>query len=177
MRRGWLGALLLAVLTGTGCTQTSPRPSEAAAGACAAELAPRTSPTDYPVAVLHVGGEDLPPVVGEVEWLGDAEPVSTAAPRAIHLERFTVLQVAEATQLALRMTDGVSIAAWRVEALPNATFRSGDTDGGEEWASGDEPAELVCVPIVAGEWVVRADLTFADDDGHGTFYWRLNVGG
>ena len=175
MRRRALGALLLAILTAAGCTQAPPTPSEAAGGACAADLPPRTSPTDYPVAVLHAGGEDLAPVVGEVEWLGGAQPVSTEAPRPIHVERFTVLQVDEALELSLRMTDGVSIAAWRVEGLPNATFRSGDTDGGEEWASGEEPADLVCVPVLDGEWVLRADLTFADDGGQGTYFWRVNV--
>ena len=57
------------------------------------DLPPRTSPTDYPVAVLHAAGDDLPPVVGEVEWLGGDEPVATVAPRAVNLQRFTVLQV------------------------------------------------------------------------------------
>ena len=35
--------------------------------------------------------------------------------------------------------------------------------------------ELVCVPVEDGAWAIRAEITFADEGGQGTFYWRLNV--
>ena len=174
MRRRSLGALLAVGILAAACTPT-PTASEAAGGACAEDLPPRTSPTDYPVAVLHAAGDDLPPVVGEVEWLGGDEPVSTVAPRAVHLQRFTVLQVQGLAELSLRMTDGVAVAAWHVSAIPDVDFRSGDTEGGTEWSSGTEVTDLICVPVADGAWAIRADITFADDGGQGTFYWRLNV--
>ncbi|MBA2264995.1 MAG: hypothetical protein H0W17_01275 [Chloroflexi bacterium] len=174
MRVRLLGLLAVGV-TVVACS-TGPSQSEAAGGACADDLPARTSPTSYPVAVLNVAGDDLPPVVGEVEWLGDDEPVSTSAPRAVHLERFTVLQVREVTELSLRMTDDVSISGWQVDALPADTFRTGDSATFSEWTSGEASTDLICVPIVDGEWVVRADLTFADSGGSGTYYWRINVG-
>ena len=174
MSRGSLGALLAVGILAAACTPT-PTVSEAAGGACAEDLPPRTSPTDYPVAVLHAAGDDLPPVVGEVEWLGGEEPVSTVAPRAVHLQRFTVLQVQGLSELSLRVTDGVAIAEWRVTAIPDAGFRSGDVEGGTEWGTGSEVADVVCVPVEDGAWAIRADITFADDAGQGTFYWRLNV--
>ena len=174
MRRRSLGALFAVGILAAACTPT-PTPSEAAGGACAEDLAPRTSPTDYPVAVLHAAGDDLPPVVGEVEWHGGDEPVSTVAPRAIHLQRFTVLQVQGLSEVSLRMTDGVAVAGWHVSAIPDVDFRSGDTEGGAEWSSGSEVADLICVPVTDGAWAIRADITFADDGGQGTFYWRLNV--
>jgi len=174
MCRRWLGALLAIGLTAAACTPL-PTPTDAAGGACAPDLPSRTSPTDYPVAILHAAGDDLPPVVGEIEWLGGDEPVETTAPRAINLERFTVLQLREASELSLRMTDGLSISEWRVDALPNNSFRAGDTETGTGWSSGSDVTDLVCVPIEDGEWVVRAELTFADDGGRGTYYWRLNV--
>lgn len=174
MGRRSFGALLAVCIVAVGCTP-QPTPSEADGGACAEDLPLRSSPTDYPVAVLHAAGDDLPPVVGEVEWLGGEEPVATAAPRGAHLERFTVLQVQGLSEISLRVSDSVSIAAWRVLAIPDTTFRAGDTEGGTEWGSGSELTDLVCVPIEDGAWAIRADITFADDAGHGTFYWRLNV--
>jgi hypothetical protein len=176
MRGGWLGALIAVALLVTACTDRMPQPSEASGGACG-DLPPRTSPTDFPVAVLHVAGDDVPPVVGEVEWLGGREPVATAAARAIHLERFTVLQATGASELSLRLSDGVSIAEWQVDAIPNDAFRRGDLDDGESWSTGSEPSEIVCVPITDGAWLIRADVTFADDAGRGVYYWRLNVEG
>lgn len=174
MGRRSFGALLAACIVAVGCTP-QPTPSEAGGGPCAEDLPPRTSPTDYPVAVLHAAGDDLPPVVGEVEWLGGDEPVATEAPRGAHLERFTVLQVQGSREISLRMSDGVSIAAWQVRAIPDSTFRAGDIEGGTEWAGGSDVTDLVCVPIEDGAWAIRADITFADDAGRGTFYWRLNV--
>jgi len=174
MRGRTLGALLAISILGVACTPT-PTASEAAGGACGEDLPPRTSPTDYPVAVLHAAGDDLPPVVGEVEWLGGDEPVATVAPRPAHLERFTVLQVQGVSEISLRMSDGVSIAAWQVAAIPDAAFRAGDIESGSDWGSGSEVTDLVCLPVEDGTWAIRADVTFADDAGHGTFYWRLNV--
>jgi hypothetical protein len=176
MRRRWLGALLALGIVASACTQ-APSPSEAVGGACGEGLPARTSPTDYPLAVLHAAGDDLPPVVDEVEWLGGDEPISTVAPRAVHLQRFTVLQVQGLSELSLRMTDGVTIAGWRVTAIPDVDFRSGDVESGTEWDSGSEVTEVVCVPVEDGSWAIRADITFADDAGSGTYYWRLNVSG
>ncbi len=174
MSRRSLGALLAVGIMAAACTPT-PTASEDPGGACAEDLPARTSPTDYPVAVLHAAGDDLPPVVGDVEWLGGDEPVSTDPPRPVHLERFTVLQVQGLSEFSLRMTDGVAIAGWRVTAIPDAGFRSGDDEGGTEWSSGSEVTELVCVPVEDGAWAIRAEITFADEGGQGTFYWRLNV--
>ena len=174
MGRRSLAVLLAVCIPAVGCTQ-QPTPSEVAGGACAEDLPPRTSPTDYPVAVLHAAGDDLPPVVGEVEWLGGDQPVATAAPRGAHLERFTVLQVQGSSEISLRMSDGVTMAAWQVTAIPDVSFRAGDVESGTEWGSGSEVTDLVCVPIEDGAWAIRADVTFADDAGRGTFYWRLNV--
>jgi hypothetical protein len=175
MRRHRLAALLIVGIAAAACTP-SPTASEPGGGACAPDLPERTSPTDYPVAVLHVRGDDLPPVIGEVEWLGGDEPVATAAPLAVSLERFTVLQIPGAAEFSLRMTDGVSVAEWRVDALPAPGFRAGDLETATELSSGSEAAELICVPVEDGEWAIRATLTFADGNGSGTFYWRLNVG-
>jgi hypothetical protein len=176
MRRSSLGALA-AVVIGVAAVACSPAtaPSESTRAACAADLPPRTSPTDYPVAVLYAAGDDLPPVIGDVEWSGGDAPVATSAPRPVHLGRFTVLQVRGSSEVSIRMTDGVSIAAWDVTAIPEVSFRAGEIDGGAEWSSGREVTDLVCVPIVDGEWAIRAEITFADDGGRGTFYWRLNV--
>ena len=174
MRRRSLGALLAVGMMAGACTP-APAPSETAGGACAQDLPPRTSPTDYPVAVLHAAGDDLPPVVGEVDWRGGNEPVATAAPRAVELQPFTVLPVRGLSEVSLRMSDGVSIAAWQVKAIGDVSFRAGDVLDGTEWSSGREETDLVCVPISDGAWAIRADITFADDGGRGTFYWRLNV--
>ena len=173
MRRHPLGALLAIGIVAVACT-AAPKPSELGGG-CAGDLPARTSPTDYPVAVLHAGGDDLPPVIDEVEWLGGDEPVATVAPRAVHLERFTVLQVQGVSEVSLRMTDGVSIAEWQVIAIPDAGFRSGETESGTEWSTGNGLGDEVCVPIEDGAWAIRADITFADDAGRGTYFWRLNV--
>jgi hypothetical protein len=174
MRGGWPGKLMAVSLAVAACAGPAPQPSEAPGGPCG-ELPARTSPTDFPVAVLHVAGDDLPPVVGEIEWLGGDEPLATAAARAIHLERFTVLQVSGASEMSLRMSDDVSIAEWQVDAIPNDAFRRGELDGGESWSTGSEPSDVVCVPIENGGWLIRAELTFADEAGHGVYYWRLNV--
>ena len=175
MGGGSLGLLVGVLLTAAACTTTSPEPS-AVAGACSEDLPPRTSPTDYPLAVMYIGGNDLPPVVGEVEWLGGEEPISTTAPRAVHLQRFTVLQARGQSELSLRMSDGVAISAWTVDVLSGAQFRSGNLESDRvRWSEGSDPTEVVCVPIQDGDWAVVADITFADDAGSGTYYWRLNV--
>jgi hypothetical protein len=172
MVRRSLVAILAAGVVAAAC---SPAPSHTPGVACVEGLAPRTSPTDYPVAVLHAAGEDLVPVVGEVEWLGGDEPVATVAPRAAHLQRFIVLQVQGLSEVSLRMSDGVSIAAWQVTAISDIAFRAGDLDAWTEWSSGGAVTDVVCLPITDGAWAVRADITFANDDGRGTYYWRLNV--
>jgi hypothetical protein len=176
MRRRSLGALLVLALAVNACAnEPTPAPSELPGGACAEDLPVRTSPTDHPLAILHLAGDDLPPVIGEVEWRGGDEPVETTAPRPVHLERFTVLQARGVTELSIRLTDERPTAAWRVIAIPDNQFRAGETESGTEWSRGDEPAPLVCVQLEDGAWAIRADLTFADDAGHGTFYWRVNV--
>lgn len=168
-----------------GCT-AGPVPSDSAEGSppsadnCADDLPLRTSPIDVPVAVLFVNGEDLPPVVGEVEWRGDAEPATYEPPRAIHLERFTVLQTEGQAEVSMRMSDGVEIAAWTVDAVPVSGFRSGDFETDRQrWSEGgsdgETPTDQVCVPVTNGTWAVIATVTFADEAGSGTFYWRLIV--
>ena len=174
MHGRWLGAIVAVGILAGACTP-APSRSEAAGGTCGDDLPQRTSPTDYPVAVLHAAGDDLPPVVDQVEWLGGDEPVATVAPRAVNLQRFTVLQVQGLSEVSVRMTDGVAIASWRVTAIPDVDFRSGDVESGTEWATGTEVTEVACVPVEDGAWAIRADITFADDGGSGTFYWRLNV--
>jgi hypothetical protein len=174
MRRGPSWALLAAGIVAVACNQ-APTPPEAVGGECAGDLPARTSPVDYPVAVLHAAGDDLPPVIDKVEWLAGDEPIATVAPRPVHLERFTVLQVQGVPEVSLRMTDGVAIAAWRVSAIPDASFRSGDTEAGTDWSTGDAITDEVCVPVEDGAWAIRAEVTFAEDAGRGTFFWRLNV--
>ncbi len=152
-------------------------PALSEADACESTLSARTSPTDYPLAVLHVNGDDLPPVVGAIEWSGGTAPVATTAARPVHRERFTVLQAAGINHVSVRMTDGVQLAEWRVEAQMADEFRSEGAGPGVAWVDGDGTISVLCVPVTDGEWVVRADLTFADEQGTGTFYWRLNVSG
>lgn len=163
-----------AVLVACGATVD---PTSSVADACDPSLPARSSPDDYPVAVLHVNGDDLPPVVGAVEWSGGPEPVGTTAPRPVHRERFSVLQSTGINEVSVRMTDGVQLSAWRVEAQMADEFRTEGTGPGIAWADGDGRTDVVCVPVTDGEWVIRADLTFADEQGTGTFYWRLNVSG
>lgn len=171
--------LAFAALTLAACSPApTPTPSGTAEGPCSSDLPPRTSPTDYPVAVLYVAGDDLPPVVGEVEWLGDDEPVSFQPPRAVHLERFTVLQTQGQAQVSLRMSDGVRIQAWTVDAVPDTRFRTGDYEADRErWSEreGGEAVDVACIPVRDGQWAIIADVTFADDAGSGTYFWRLNV--
>lgn len=175
MRRATLIRLAVLALTLAGCPTATPS-SPPAAAPCTTDLPPRTSPTDFPVAVLYVAGDDLPPVVGEVEWLGGDSPVSHQPPRAVHLERFSVLQAQGQVEVSVRMSDGVRIAAWTVEAVPDNRFRSGDLESDRvRWSEGDEPSDVVCLPVQDGEWAIIADVTFADDAGSGTYYWRLNV--
>jgi hypothetical protein len=175
VHRGSPIGLVVLALTLAGCATTAPS-SPPAPDACADDLPPRTSPTDYPVAVLYVAGNDVPPVVGEVEWLGGDSPRSHQPPRAVHLERYTVLQAEAQAEISLRMSDGVRIATWTVDAVPDGRFRSGDLESDRvRWSEGNELTDLVCVPVQDGEWAIIADITFADDAGTGTYYWRLNV--
>jgi hypothetical protein len=174
-RRSLLGTSLIAAVLALGACSATPTPTPEAE-VCSPDLPPRTSPTDYPVAVLHVAGDDLPPVVGGVEWLGGDEPVAYEPERAVHLQAFTVLQTRGRGELSLRMSDGVEIASWTVDVVPGPAFRRGDFDTDRvRWAEGSTPESIVCVPMEDGEWGVIADITFADDAGHGTYYWRLNV--
>ena len=167
---------LVACSAGPAPTETATAPPSEAAAACDQDLPPRTSPTDYPLAVLGVGDEDLVPVVGEVEWLGDGEPVTYAPPRAVHLERFVVIQPSGELQVTLRMSDGVAMGAWTVDVVPGGQFRSGDLDSDRvRWSEGSEETRVVCLPVQDGEWAVIADITFADGGGRGTYYWRLNI--
>ena len=176
MRRGSLVGKALLALTLAGCATAVP--SSQPAAACTSDLPPRTSPTDYPVGVLYVAGDDLPPVVGDVEWLGGDSPVSHQPPRAVHLERFSVVQAEGQTDVSVRMTDGVRIAAWAIDAVPDGIFRSGDQESDRvTWSEGDDPTDVVCLPVQDGDWTIIADLTFADDAGTGTYYWRLNLSG
>ena len=181
--RSVAGATIL-LLALTACSarpapsETATAPSAAAPAECDQDLPPRTSPTDYPLAVLGVGNEDLVPVVGEVEWLGGDEPVSYVPPRAVHLERFVVLQPSGEPQVTLRMSDGVAIGAWTVGVVPGGQFRSGDLNSDRiRWSEGSEETRVVCLPVQDGEWAVIADITFADGGGSGTYYWRLNISG
>ena len=173
--------LAVAALTLAACPAApAPTPSAAAEGPCSSELPPRTSPTDYPVAVLFVAGDDLPPVVGEVEWLGGDEPVSFEPPRAAHLERFTVLQTQGQAEVSLRMSDTVRIEAWTVDAVPETRFRTGNYESDRvRWSEGEgegeEAVDVACIPVQDGQWAIIADVTFADDAGSGTYFWRLNV--
>ena len=145
----------------------SPAPSQTPGAACVEGLAPRTSPTDYPVAVLHAAGEDLLPVVGEVEWLGGDEPVATVAPRAAHLQRFIVLQVQGLTEVSLRMTDGVSIAAWQVTAISDVAFRAGEVDAGRSGAAEERsPTWSACrSPMARGPSVPTSPSQTMTDAG------------
>lgn len=182
MRRasGPLHALLAIVIAGCAA---GPVPSGSTPGSandddpCRADLPPRTSPTDYPVAVLFVNGDDLPPVVGPVDWLGDDEPVSNEPELPVHLERFIVLQTRGQAAVSVRMSDEVRIAAWTVDAVPAGAFRVGDLETGRvRWSEGDEETDVACVPVQDGSWLLIGEITFADDAGSGTYYWRLNVG-
>lgn len=176
MRRVSVVAVAAVLLTIAGCGTPNASPSPSAQTACSADLPARTSPTDYPLAVLYVAGEDLPPLVDVLEWHGDGEPVVIEPARPIHLQNFTVLQARGQPEVSLRMTDGVRIASWQVDAIPDGLFRAGDFETDRiQWAEGDGPTDLVCIPIVDGSWAIVADITFADDAGSATYYWRLNI--
>ena len=87
-----------------------------------------------------------------------------------------MLQAQGQTEVSMRMTDGVSIASWTVDAMRDGAFRSGDQDAERvRWAEGEGPAEVVCIPVQDGEWAIIADVVFADDAGSGIYYWRLSV--
>ena len=174
MRRGSLLAKAVLALMLAGCAAAVP--SSQPAAPCTSDLPLRTSPTDYPVAVLYVAGDDVPPVLGEVEWLGGDSPVSHQPPRDVHLERFSVVQALGQPDVSVRMTDGVGIAAWTIDAVPDSKFRSGDQESDRvRWSEGDDPTDVVCLSVQDGDWAIIADLTFADDGGSGTYYWRLNI--
>jgi hypothetical protein len=176
--RSLLGIALAATLVGCGTATPTPSVSLPPGGACGSDLPARTSPIDVPVGVLWVNGEDLPPVIGDVDWQpeGGGEPVEYRPPRAVHLDRFTVVQTQGLAEVSLRMTDGVQIGSWTVDVVPDSTFRSGSYEAGRtRWAEGGEPTEVACIPIQNGSWAVIADITFADDAGSGTYYWRLVV--
>ena len=101
------------------------------------------------MAVLHVAGDDLPPVVGEVEWRGGGEPVTYEPDRAVHLQTFTVLQTRGRARFSLRMTDAVEIASWTVDVVPGPAFRRGDFETDRQrWGSSAAP--IVCVPMEDG---------------------------
>ena len=115
-------------------------------------------------------------MVESVAWTGGPEPIETTAPRRIHLERFTVLHAGGLSEVSIRLTDGAEIGAWRVGALPNDRFRLGDLETEREvWTEGDEPTDLVCVPIRDGQWAIVGDITFAEGAGSATYWWRINV--
>ena len=169
-------AAVLAVAI-AGCA-AAPEPSASAAAddPCRSDLPPRTAPTDFPVAVLYVNGDDLPPVVGSVEWTGGDEPAANEPALPVHMERFTVLQTRGQSAVSIRMSDGVRIAAWTVDAVPAGGFRVGDLDTGRvRWSEGGEETDVACVPIQDGSWLLIGEITFADGAGTGTYYWRLNV--
>jgi hypothetical protein len=175
MRRGRIvaavGVIAVALVA---CGPADASPSQL--GPCTDDLPARTSPTDYPLAVLYAAGDDLPPVVGDLEWLGDGDPVTVEPARPVHLTNFTVLQVRGQPEVSLRMTDAVRIATWQVDAIPDRLFRSGDLETDRiRFADGTGPTDVVCVDVRDGQWAIVADITFADDGGRATYYWRLNV--
>ncbi|MGH2417660.1 MAG: hypothetical protein ACRDFY_04940 [Candidatus Limnocylindria bacterium] len=179
MRRASTGWAALLAIVFAGCAG-SPAPSGSAGvapdPACRADLAPRTSPTDFPVAVVWVNGDDLPPVLGPVEWTGGDEPATNEPVLPVHLERFTVLQTRGQSAVSVRMTDGVRMAGWTLDAVPAGAFRAGDLETGRvRWSEGDEETDVACVPVTDGSWLLIGEITFADDAGSGTYYWRLNV--
>jgi hypothetical protein len=177
MRRASVVRQAVLAVVIAGCSAT-PVPSEsgAAAGACRPDLPPRTSPTDFPVAVLYVNGDDVPPILGAIEWLGGDEPVSNEPQLPVHLERFTVLQTRGQSEVSVRMSDEVRIAAWTIDAVPAGAFRAGDLESGRaRWSEGADPTDVVCVPVQDGSWLIIGEVSFTDDAGSGTYYWRLNV--
>jgi hypothetical protein len=168
-------ALLVAVIAGCAASP-QPSPSAAADDPCRSDLPPRTAPTDFPVAVLYVNGDDLPPVVGPVDWTGGDEPATNEPVLPVHMERFTVLQTRGQSAVSIRMSDDIRIAAWTVDAVPAGGFRVGDLDTGRvRWSEGGEETGVACVPIQDGSWLLIGEVTFADGAGSGTYYWRLNV--
>lgn len=183
MARNALAIALAASLGLAACVSDEPEPSPpnptasvAPGPDCAPDLPPRTSPVDVPAAVLHVAGDDLPPVLGDIRFDG-SEGEARSSPRiAIHLERFTVLQTSGNRQASIRMTDEVGIASWEVWAVSDAGFRRGDLETDRAtWSAGDDPVDLVCIALSEGDWLIAAELVFADGQGEGTYYWRLNV--
>lgn len=173
-------AVVLLAACGGGPPPSSTVPASAGASeapAACGGLPPRTSEeTDFPFPALHVNGDDLPPVVGGVRWTGDGDLVEHEPTRPVHLQVFTVLQARGQTEISLRMTDGVEIAAWRVDVVPASRFRIGDFETDRStWSEGEGPTDLVCVPVTEGSWGVIGEITFADGAGSGTYYWRLNL--
>lgn len=171
---------VFAVTSGCGNASTSNDASSSdASGPCAPDLPERPADTDFPVPILHVNGDDVPPVLGDVEWTGpDGEVIVNEPQRPAHLERFTVLQAVNQTDVSIRLSDDAEIAAWSIDAVPANTFRIGDLETDRRsWSEGEGPTSLVCVPVENGSWAVIGTITYADGAGSGTFYWRLNIVG
>lgn len=173
-------AVVIAACGGVAPSPSSSIPASAgpsATPAACGDLPPRTSEeTDFPFPALHINGDDLPPVVGTVEWTGDGERVTHEPSRPVHLQVFTVLQARGQTEISLRMTDGVEIGAWRVDVVPASRFRIGDFETDRStWSEGEGPTGLVCVPVTEGSWGIIGEITFAGGAGSGTYYWRLNL--
>lgn len=171
---------VVAATSGCGSASTSNEassPDETAP--CDADLPERPADTDFPVPILHVNGDDVPPVLGDVEWTGpDGEVIVNEPERPAHLERFTVLQAVNQTDVSIRLSDGAEIEAWSIDAVPANTFRIGDLETDRrDWSEGTGPTSLVCVPVENGSWAVIGTITYAGDAGSGTFYWRLNIVG
>lgn len=153
-------ALLIAALTLAGCGSDAaevgcaPLPEQAAASA-----------EGEPDALLWTGDEDLPAIAG----VDQAD---------LRQARFIVANVSSQDGLLLHLTNGARIADWEVFASDAMAFRTGRDDGElATWTEGApaEPVESVCVVPQPGDWLVEADVTFADDAGSGAYFWRLIV--
>lgn len=65
-----------------------------------------------------------------------------------------------------------------MDAVPETRFRTGNYESDRvRWSEGGggEAVEVACIPVQDGQWAIIADVTFADDAGSGTYFWRLNV--
>lgn len=172
--RAAAAAVLAVSIAGCATLDATPTP----AGDCEPPLPPVTSPDELPEAMLRINGEDLPPVRGDIRWTGDGSTAVHEGPERVHVQRFIVTVAGAVDQASIRLSDGVAVEGWEVWAVPAIPFRRGNLESERTvWAARatDESGNLLCVDVDAGDWLVGADLTFANGGGEGTYYWRIIV--
>ena len=79
--------------------------------------------------------------------------------------------------------DGEYFVEWHLTAYRSEDFFSDDASVEEfDWGEGSADPQLAfrrtcLMPPAAGDWILAARVTFADQRGQGRYYWHLVVGG